>query len=52
MHMRRPHRVTAGLDDHLADRAVGRDRIAAGQYGAEMEFSLGVSDEEDGPCVA
>ena len=40
-----PHRMPPGLQDHLADRTVGRNRIAARQDGAEEKPAVGIGDE-------
>src|SRR5882762_8933502 len=45
MHMRRTHRMTPRLQDHFPDGTVGRDRITAGQDGAEEKPAVGVGDE-------
>src|SRR5947207_15181961 len=45
MHMRRPHRMSPQRHDHLTNRTVGRDRIAAWQDGAEEEPAARVGDE-------
>ena len=37
--------MAIGLHDHLADRAIGRDRVAARQDGAEEEAAVVVGDE-------
>jgi hypothetical protein len=45
MNMGGAHRVAPGLQDHLANRAIGRDRIAARQDGPEEEPSIRIGDE-------
>ncbi len=43
--MGRSHRMPPGLQDHLAHRTVGRNRIAARQDGAEEKPAVGIGDE-------
>jgi len=45
MYVGRPHRVTTGRPYQFADRAIGRNRIAAGQNRSEREAPVMVGDE-------